>query len=896
MPDWRDDIRPRLASLDLSPARETEIVDELSQHLEDHYRELLAGGATPEAARRMALAEFRAGDVLARYLAPLRQARRPAPITPGAPAARPFHGLWQDLHYAVRMLRTHRAFTVAAVVTLALGIGANGAIFALVDSALLRPLPFPAPDRLVSVSETTAQFPRSLVSPLNLSDWNAQTRTFERIAGFASNVASMVLGSDDGPPETIPRQWVTAGVFDVLGLQPVAGRLFTDDDDRARARLVVLNERFWRDRYNGDPSIIGQAIRLDGDQWTVIGVVPERADVIGRSSIWALRPIQGAPAGARRAYSLRAIGRLRPGVTLDAARDDLNAIAAGLAASYPETNAGRGVGLEPLRDVVIGGDLRQTSMLFLGVVGFVLLICCANVANLLLTRAAARRREFALRSALGADRRRVIRQLLTESLVLSVAGGALGVALGAAILAVAPSLIPPGLLPSTVALTLDARVAVFCAATALLVGLLFGLAPAWQAADVSAVRSIAAGSRSTTARVGWLRAALVAGQVATAVALLVGAGLLLRSLFAVEGVDRGYRAEQVLTMMVDPPGMPSLVQFYDTVEDEVMAVPGVASVGWATTLPLGESYLGSVFFDVVGAAPAPPTERPTADYQIVSPSYFRTLDLPILTGRAFDDRDTDGRVPVCIVNEAFVEKYLQGRSPLGQRVAISASWTEGSPPAVREIVGVARQVKGSADEAEALLQIYVPLAQDPTGDIFMMVRASSGSADDLAPAVRAAIGRVDTAQLVSVRDVVSLDGIASAGTARHRFRAALVIAFAGLALLLTMVGLFGVLAYTVQQRTREYGLRRALGATTGGVLRHVARAALPMIVAGAGAGLLLAVLLGRLIASMLFGVRPLDATTYGSVVALVALTAVASIAAPAWRATRVDPAVALRND
>lgn len=896
MPEWRTDIRARLAHLDLPPAREAEIIDELAQHLEDHYRELLAGGVDPVEAERLARSDFQAGNVLAKYIAALKLAHPPVAITPGAPSSRPFGGLWQDLRYAARMLRNNAAFTATAVLTLALGIGANAAIFALVDATLLRPLPLPSPDRLVSVYETTAQTQRSYVSGANLNDWNEQLRTFERIAAFAPNVASMVLGSEGGVPETVPRQWVTAGIFDVLGLQPIAGRVFSDEDDRSRASVVVLNERFWRERYNADPGIIDTPIRLDGEMWTVVGVVPETTDVIGRSSIWALRPLLGAPPRVRAVYNLRAIGRLRPGIDLDTARADITRVAATLATEYPATNTGRGAALEPLRDTVIGGDLRQTSILFLSVVAFVLLICCANVANLLLARAAARRREFALRSALGADRRRVIRQLLTESLALSLTGGVLGLGLGAVILQVAPAVIPPGLLPPTLTLSLDLRVVVFCAVTAVFVGLLFGLAPAWQATDFAAARTIASSSRSTTARGSGLRSVLVAGQVATAVALLVGAGLLLRSLVAVENVDRGYRADQVLTMMVDPPGMPSLVQFYDTVEKEVMAVPGVASVGWATTLPLGESYLGSVPFSVVGDPPAAQGREPEADYQIVSASYFRALDLPIVAGRAFDDRDIDGRVPVAIVNEAFVERYLPGRDPIGQRIGIVQYWIEGRPAMMREIVGVARQVKGSVDEREPMLQIYVPLAQEPMGDIFMMVRASAGDAAALTSGVRAAIARVDTAQLVSVRSIMTLDDVLAQGTSRHRFRATLVIAFAALALALAMVGLFGVLAYTVQQRSREFGLRRALGATTRDVLRQVARAALPMIVAGAAAGLALAVVLGQLIASMLVGVQPVDVATYIGVVVLVGLTAAASMASPAWRATRVDPAIALRSE
>jgi putative ABC transport system permease protein len=394
---------------------------------------------------------------------------------------------------------------------------------------------------------------------------------------------------------------------------------------------------------------------------------------------------------------------------------------------------------------------------------------------------------------------------------------------------------------------------------------------------------------------------LVAGEVATAVLLLFGGGLLLRTLLAVERVDRGYRAESVLTMILDPLGSryrtdAAELQFYQAVEQEVAALPGVRGVAWASTLPLGRSYQGPSFFEIMGDPPVAESQRPTADYQIVSPGYFTTLDLPIMAGRGFDNRDLPESPQVCIVNEAFARGYLQGRSPLGLRVAIRPTEFAKATPDVREIVGVARQVKGRPDETEDLVQIYVPLAQNTPGDIFMVVRPASGRAEALVPSVRAAIARVDKEQLVSVREVMTLDEVAWEATARHRFRAVLVMAFAGLALVLAMVGMFGMLAYSVQQRVREFGVRRALGATTGDVLRLVAGNALRVIAAGAIVGLALSMVLGRLLATMLFGVEPLDPMTFACVTVVLALTATVSIAGPAWRATRVDPAVALRSE
>jgi putative ABC transport system permease protein len=721
------------------------------------------------------------------------------------------------------------------------------------------------------------------------------------MAGFIPSVGGMVISGSDGTAETVPRQWVTAGFFEALGVRAIAGRTFLPSDDSRRATAVVLSEAFWRARFNADPSVVGSDIRLDGSPFTVVGVVPNGFQLLGRSSIWALIPIQGAPATARSAYIFQVVGRLKRGVPLETADADLAAVAEGLAREFPKTNTGRGVRLEPMHDALIGTELRLTSMLFLGVVGFVLLICCANVANLLLARATVRARELAVRSALGAGRSRLIRQLLCESLVLSVIGGALGLAVGAAILNIAPSIIPEGLLPPAVTVTFDMRVAAFCAATSLLVGVLFGLAPAWRATEFSSAQVIASDSRTATGRRGRIRGLLVVGEIATAVLLLFGAGLLLRTLIAVENVDRGFRAESVLTMMVDPlgaryPTAPSLLQFFDAVEREVEVVPGVGSVAWASTLPQGPSFASRSFFDIVGDPPVDEGQRPAADRKIVSPGYFETLDLPVVAGRTFNDRDTRGGVPVCIVNEAFVRSHLRGRSPVGMRIAIRPTALAQGPADVREIVGVARQVKGRPDETEDLVQIYVPLAQSPVDDMYLLVRPSSGGGEALAPSVRAAIARVDKEQLVSVRDVMTLDDVAWEVTARHRFRAVLVTTFAGLALLLAMVGVFGILAYSVQQRVRDFGVRRALGATTADVLRLVVGNAIRLIAAGSIVGLALSAVSSRLLASMLFGVQPLDPVTFAFVTIVVALTGALFAAGPAWRAARIDPAVALRGE
>ena len=871
-----------------------EVDEELALHVEMRTRELIARGVDPAAARELALS--RLGDIahLKRTMTDIGRKRdREMRVTVWLDELR------DDIKFSLRQLRRSPAFMVVATLTLALGIGANSAIFALVDATLLRPLPYGDPDRLVAIWEHSATVARGYVSPLNMMDWQSRGRSFEMIAGFTPAVGGMVMAGKDGNAETVSRQWVSAGIFDVLGVRPIAGRTFTRDDDVRRANVIVMSEPFWRTRFNSDPGVIGRELRLDGSLWTVVGVLPGNFELLGETSIWAMRPITNLPPRARGAYVLQAVGRLKAGVSIEAAAADLDAVGGVLAREFPQTNKGRGILLQPLHDSLVGRDLRRTSLLFLGVVGFVLLICCANVANLLLARATVRRRELAVRSALGAGRRRIIRQLLTESLVLSLIGGALGAGVGAAILNVAPSIIPHGLLPATVALTFDARVVAFSASAAVLVGVIFGLTPAWKATDFSSADVLVTEGRSIAGSGGKLRALLVVAEVATAVLLLFGAGLLLRTLVAVETFDRGYRAESVLSMLVDPlgskyPTPESLQQFYDQVEAEVSAVPGVAGVGWADSLPLDFFDAGGISYEIVGDPPVQESQRPTSEYQVVSPSYFSTLDLPILAGRAFDTRDTRGGLEVCIINEAFARSF-QGLSPIGKQVALRPTSSPQAKPVIREIVGVARQVKGRPDEVKDFVQVYVPMAQDLADDMFLVVRPKAGRAEALTGSVRAAISRVDTEQLVSVRNVMTLEDIAWAATGRHRFRAVMVISFAALALVLAMVGLVGILAYSVQQHVRDIGVRRALGATTGDVLRLIIANAARVVGAGVAIGLALSAVGGRLIQTMLFGVRPLDLLTCAAVTLLLAIIAALSILGPAWRAARIDPAIALRN-
>jgi putative ABC transport system permease protein len=808
-----------------------------------------------------------------------------------------------DLRLAVRQLMTSPGFTLVATLTLALGIGVNSAIFALADAALMRPLAFGQSDRLVMLWERTPTSPRTGVSPLNLRDWERQSRSF---AGFAAVQRGMgggpVLTAPDGSMEPAERQSTTANFFDVLGVRPIVGRTFRAGDDSPSPRVVLLGEGIWRRRFNGDPGIVGRPVRLNGEPHTVVGVVADAVQLSRPAQIWTLSPQFPDEPRLRAIRAFDVVARLAPGVTIEGARAELTVIAERLARAYPDANKGAGVIVEPIRTGIVGSDLQTTSIFLLGVVGFVLLLCCANVANLLLARATARAREIAVRSALGAGRGRIVRQLLTESLVLAGLGATLGLALGSAILEVAPAVIPSGLLPPALTPDFDLRVAWFGLAAALAVGIVFGLIPAWQATRASLTGVMTAESRSATAIGSRLRTLLVTGEVAAAVLLLCGAGLLLQTLLTLVGGDPGYRSsgESVLTLDFSVPTgkgsryptQEAVSQFYDTVGREVAALPEVRQAGWASSLPYGTSEFGQWDFEIVGDPPLAARDRPRAEFTVADPGYFRTLDLPIVSGRAFTDRDTLKSPPVCLINEAMARRHFRGRNPIGLRLSLKPGFDR--PDLVREIVGVVRQTSGEPDAPEELLQVYTPLAQYPTGDVYLVVQAATGPADALTPLVRRVVSRLDPD--LPVRRDRTIEVLAIQSTAGYRFRASMVGTFAGLALVLAMVGVFGVLAYTVQQRQREIGVRMALGATSARVMWLVFRDAGAMIAAGAAVGVGLAALSGHVIATFLIGVDPLDPLTFLSVPVVILLTAFAAAAAPAWRASRISPAVAFRQD
>ena len=748
-----------------------EVEEEIAFHVEMRTRELVDKGLDPRIAREMVLARLGDAARLKRTCVDLGRKRdREMRLTQWLEEFR------DDVRFAVRQLRMSPGFTLVATITLALGIGANSAMFALADATLVRPLPFPESDRLVSLSEFWQGQPGGAVNPVDFVDWAERTRSFTAIAAVVGGSGSIV--GDDGVAEQVPSQAVTSRFFDVLGVRPIAGRTFRNDDDRPAPDVVVLSEGFWRRRFGADPTLVGRATRLGGQVFTVIGIVPAdfQFDLPGTTSagpsmMWTLltTPQDRGPA-QRYPHYLQVIGRLKPEVALEVARADIAAVADAIAREAPGTNKGHIATAEPLRNRMIRGELRLTAILLLGVVGLVLLMCCANVANLLLARASARSREFAIRSALGAGRRRIVRQVMSESLVLAGLGGLVGGALGAAILEVAPSLIPPGLLPAAVTLTFDGRVLMFCALAALVVAVLYGLSPAWQVTRMPPVQAMTNDGRTVTGSSAVFRRALAISQVAVAVFLLCGAGLLLRTLLALESVDSGSRARDLLTMVVAGGGpvrdsMPeSMWRRYQAFEREVEQVPGVSGVAWGSALPFDGLWYGQNF-EIDGDPLRLPADRDMAGYQIVSPSYLPLLGIPVLDGRGFSESDTADSPQVCLVDETFVRRFLRGRTPLGMRVAINAMV---QPPraVTREIVGVVGQVKERPDEVEPQPHVYVPHAQNPWWTATLVVQPTNGPAEALTPAIRAALARVDRDRPATrIRTVMAIGDEATPGRA-----------------------------------------------------------------------------------------------------------------------------------
>jgi putative ABC transport system permease protein len=803
-------------------------------------------------------------------------------------------GIGHDLRYGFRALRRAPSFTVLGTVVLALGIGVCTAIFSLLDAALLRPLPFRAPDELVMLWERAPRYARNRVSPLNFQDWSEQQRSFASIAAIAGG--GRTLTGEGNIAERIPGQAVTSQFFDVFGVRPIAGRTFSGEDARARAKVVVLSERLWQSRFGSDPTLLGRTLTLDDEPLTVIGIVPGDFRILYRADMWTLFVPRRSPEQRRQHY-LQVVGRLKPDVSLDQARAGMGAIADGIAAVSPDTNRGWGVTIEPLRNAVVGQDLRTTTIVLAGVVAFVLLMACANVANLVLARGLGRAREIAVRAAIGGSRMRIVRQLFVETFLLAWAGGLGGLLLAWMIIRAAPSFIPADTLPQSIVLVFDGRVAAAAILLTAATAVLAGLAPAWQASGASLTGALGSSGRTSTAS-NRLRSALVVAEIAAAVLVVTGAGLLLRTLGAIRAADPGFRPGRVLTGSI---GLSSrgyndldrLLNFYAAAERELSAIPGVTSAALGGSLPLDGWDIGQGF-EIVGDPPVEAANTPSAHYQIVSAGYFRTLGIDMVRGRAFTDRDLLHSTPVCIVNEEFVRRYVGSREPIGMRVSVQSMDLKGGPtPVVREIVGVARQVAEGAGEREASLQIYVPILQNPwfTASIALKM---AGDPVALAGPMKAAIARVDPNEPVT--RIRTMDEVSAEAMSQPRFRAQVVATFGALALVLSTVGIFGVLTYSVGQRLREFGIRVALGARTTDVMRLVIRGALGMAAAGVAIGLVLAAALSRFAATLLYGVEPMDPVTFTTTAAILLIAALTACAVPAWRASTVDPATSLRYE
>jgi putative ABC transport system permease protein len=802
--------------------------------------------------------------------------------------------LGKDLRYAARLLRKSPGFTLTAIVVIAIGIGANGAIFSLVDAVLLRPLPYAKPEQLVRLWEHAPGNDRNAVSPLNFLDWSEQNKAFSSMAAVSG--ASKTLTRDGAAAERIPGQAVTQSFFDLLGVKPVLGRTFTADDFVPNSQVVVISEGFWKSHLGGSAAAIGSTLMLNDRPKMVVGVVPSDFQIWSESQLWEPYVVGRSPE-QRKIHYLRVFGRLKPDLTLEQARANMATVAANLAEAFPETNKDWGVTVESLRQATIGADLRTTSLVLAGVAAFVLLMGCANVASLLLARGIGRTREIAVRASLGGSPARIAQQLLTESTLLAALGGVAGMFLAWTIVRAAPAFLPPDTLPVGVKLILDLRVIAFAAVATLATGLLFGLAPAWQASRLSLADTLRAGGRGSTRSAGF-RTILAAGEIAIAVMLVAGAGLLLRTIVSLDHVDPGFHAPNVLTMQVSPPNSrykdPAQTGvLFQRMEREISAIPGVKSVGFSTVLPLEGWDIGQPF-TVVGAPPAGSAQAPSANYQMVNPRYFDTLGIAVIRGRAFSDQDTAQSQQVCVVNEELVRAHLQGREPIGTHLVVSAMGPTGPKSVEREIVGVIRQVKVEGlGETVNSREVYVPLTQNSWYWSAIAVRTDGNPLGALS-SVKEAIAHVD--KDLPVTRVRTMEEVASETVAQPRFRAGIVGAFAALALVLAAVGIFGLLAFSASQRTREFGIRMALGARAGNVLAMVLRGGLAITAAGVAVGVLGAAALTRSLATLLYGVQPLDPLAFGGAALALVCVALSACAIPAWRASRTNPAIALHEE
>ena len=801
--------------------------------------------------------------------------------------------LWQDLRYGARMLLKQPGFTLIAALTLGLGIGANTAIFSVVNALLLRPLPYAEPERLALLSEKSRAGERLSASYPNATDWRARAQSF---VGMASSCARSFNLSGRDKAARLPGRVVNWNFFQLLGVSPQLGRLFTEADDRyGAARAVIVSHGFWQGRLGGAANVIGQTVLLTNEPYTVIGVAPpgfeyfEAADVYAPLGLF-VAPDSGFADRGSSAFDFYAVARLKPGVTLEQANSEMAAIGRQLAQEYPKVNEGKSAQAERLQDVM-SESVRQSLWVLLAAVGFILLIACINVANLLLARSADRQKEIAVRLALGAGRWRIVRQMLSESLLIAGLGAACGLLIGSWMLSGLLTLAPAEI-PQLSRVSPDKTVLLFTLGVAALTSLMCGLLPALQASKTDLQAGLKEGGRLTSGAASeGMRKGLLIAEVGLSLALLTGAGLLLRSMYNLLLVDPGFDTDNLLTMRLNLSGGKYDTQkgraFYDECLARVNALPGVRAAALAHSVPILGTNWSSDFTAADKPSPSP-ADLPESDYLRVSANYFETMGIRLLLGRWFTAADTPDSAPVVVINETLARRIWPGENPIGKRIK------QGSPERdspYREVIGVVNDVKMNGVEQATTMQTYALFSQMPGESISVLVR-TRGAPLDFAASVERAIHSID--KDLPVYSIRTMDQLLGNSLAQRRMTLVLLASFAALALALAAVGVYGVMSYAVRRRTHELGIRMALGASGGDALRLILAQGLKLALAGIGLGLLATVALTRWMESLLFDVRPTDPLTLGVIAVVLLGVALLACWIPARRATKVDPVIALR--
>ena len=810
--------------------------------------------------------------------------------------------LWQDVRYALRMLRKSPGFTIVAVLTLALGIGANTAIFSFVDAVLLKPLPYPHPERIVSVWEKNAGGGRNFISTLNFLDWKRLNHSFQFLSAVAWDTVTL---TGSGRPEELNVQRVSASYFKALGVNATLGRTFAPSEDQVgNDQEVVLSNRIWQSRFGGDPKVIGRNITLDSKNYTIIGVLPANSTF---DRTWAVMwlPLAFSPANMTRNYHwLSAIARLELGVTLKQARAQMDTTEARIAALYPDSNKGWGVTVDPYIDQVVQPQLRRSLWVLLAAVGAVLLIGYSNIANLTLARGADREHEIAIRSALGASRLRLIRQLLTENTSLGILGGVAGLAVGNALMPGIKLWLPPDMLPPEANVGMDYGVLVFTMVIGILTVILFGLAPALSGTRPDLAGSLKEGGR-TTAGLTWhrVRTALVVAEVAVSFVLLAGAGLLIRSFNRLASINPGVDTTNVLAMDLPMPlteftSSTTLTNYLTEITENVRSVPGVRNAS-ITDRPPMEGWANGAGFLIEGRRYLPYPQRPVCGFKVVGPSYFHTVGMRLLEGRGLEESDVADAPPVTVINETMAKTYFKGEDPIGKSILIRQlvfGKHDRGPEIPWQVVGVVKDEKVGGKVwglEEDLAVIYVTFYQSPGTYSSLVVRAAMNPLV-LSRSIEQAIWKVNKDQAVA--NVETLEEIKTQSVASARLRTVLLAIFAGIAVLLAAVGIYGVVSYSVAQRVREMAVRLALGSSPGDLLKLVIGKAMLMVLVGLALGGVAALALTRVLASLLYDTSPTDPVTYVAAGALLAAVALLACYFPASRVTKVDPLTILRYE